>query len=125
MPKKGKHVTPDELDFIFDRDLISEDDYGQFWKDWFDASKREREDIIEDYRGRGKEGEEEETENLPLKGTVTKNRGVAESQAKAIHGHVVRRDRTGKFNRRGSYFQAVKNAKRNPFKSVQRSGKKK
>jgi len=121
MPKKkGKKGTPEELDFIFARKLISEDDYGEFWKRWFDSSKREQSEIIEEYTEKVSGGYVEGPE-LPLKGIITKNRKLAENQAKSINGYIVRRDRTGKFARRGRYYQAVKrHGKKQPVQKSKR-----
>jgi len=112
MPKKAKRATPPELDFIFDRDLISEDDYGEFWKEWFSSNQRGKQDIIDRYlEESGSKTEKGETE-LPLKGIITKDKKVAQNQARSINGFVVRRNRTGKFDKRGHFYQAVRRGKK-------------
>ena len=50
MPKKGKrNDTPEELDYLFDRDIISEDMYRDFWNNWWRSSPSEREEMIQFY----------------------------------------------------------------------------
>jgi hypothetical protein len=104
MPKKGKKSTPPELDFIFDRELIEEDDYRDFWGRWGKANKREREDIINSYL----EEEAEQDSEEPLTGIVTKNRLLARNQAEIIGGYVARRNKSGRFSKRGHFYQAIR-----------------
>src|ERR1700686_5109072 len=102
--KRGGRKTPAELDFLFDRHLVTEDQYKEFWPRWWNASESTKEDIINEYL----EEAREESPFLPLKGIVTQDREVAERQATTISGYVVRRDRTGRFNRKGRFYQAIK-----------------
>lgn len=118
--KKGKHSTPAELDFLFDRDIISEDDYGDFWKKWWRSSKKEREDIANSYIIQ----ESKDEPQLPLKGVITKRRVDAESLAKTIGGYVVRRDSKGRFSSRGRHYQAIKRGTTKKQKSPFRGSKK-
>ena len=60
---------------------------------------------------------EEDDENTgdtggPPVGVVKKNRKEAERQAKEIGGYVARRDRFGKFSKRGRNFQAIKSRRK-------------
>lgn len=101
--KKGKKSTPPELDFLFERALVEEDEYRDFWSRWWKAGKIEREDIIEKYL----EEESEEEPETPLTGSITKVRATAEFQAKLMGGRVVRRNKKMQFSKRGIYYQAI------------------
>lgn len=117
---KGKHSTPRELDDFFKRGTITEDLYQDFWKEWWGThSLKGREEIIERYTSESieervaiAEEEGEPVEVLPLRGTVTRNRTFAERQAKLIGGTVRRRDKSGRFNKHGKFYQAVKTIRR-------------
>ena len=112
--KKEAHITPGDLDFIFDRSLVDEDEYGEFWAEWWIASPEDREKIIDKFSKKKRI----ELPALPKKGKLTKSRKVAEREAKAIGGYVVRRDRFGKYNRRGRTFQAIVHVKKSSKKST-------
>jgi hypothetical protein len=101
--KKGKKSTPEGLDFLFRRKLISEDQYGEFWKEWWDSNKREQQTIINRYIE--EEGEKPKETGI---GQLTSDKKLAEFQARLLGGYVIRRDRTGKFSKRGKIFQAIK-----------------
>lgn len=104
MPKKGKKTTPPELDFLFERRLIPEDQYKDFWPRWWNSNKKEKEEIIKEYLIE----ESIEHPELPLKGILTKNKKLAEEQAVAINGKVVRKTKQGRFSKRGKFYQAVR-----------------
>lgn len=120
MSKKKRHSTPAELDDLFKRGTISEDLYQDFWNDWWNTkSERRREEIIEKYTSESieesvveAEEEGEVAEEKPLRGSITRNRKFAERQAKLIGGIVRRRDKSGRFNKRGNFYQAVKTTRR-------------
>lgn len=111
---KGKKSTPPELDFIFERDLIDEDDYKEFWGRWGKAGARERQEIIDEYLEQAGEDEDEGfgSDDLPLRGTITTSRKEAEKQAKMIHGYVMRVTKTGKPNKRGRSYRAIRRRKK-------------
>lgn len=103
-----KHTTPKELDFIFDRHIIEEEAYASFWQRWWRADDRQKENIVNEYLIT----EADESPFLPLRGSVTKSRESAEATATAIGGYVVRRDRNGRFSKRGKFYQAIKRGTR-------------
>ena len=114
MPKKGKKGTPPELDFIFDRHLIDEDQYRDFWGNWFKISSEERKKLISKFEEDLYETEEEkEAPKKPTTGTITKNRKLAEQQALAIGGYVARRNAKGQFSKRGRNYQAIRRKRAN------------
>lgn len=115
MPKK-KHKTPPNMDHLFDRDLISEADYRDFWDGYWKA--RDKDQYIEDWIG---EEEEEEPEReitppppiekpKPHRGKTA--RKTAEREARKIGGYVVRRDARGRYSKRGHTFQAIRRRKK-------------
>jgi hypothetical protein len=109
MPKKGKHDTPEELDYLFDRDIISEDMYRDFWNSWWRSSPSEREEMIQFYSGEEEDEEEQSGGGTKLKvGIPTKFKSEAERQAKKMGGYVVRRNAKGQFSKRGKTYQAIK-----------------
>ena len=113
MGKAGKrHHTPPELDRFFERGQIDEDSYGQFWEDWWDASPGERrkikEQLVLDYE-QGEEVEKEPEKQLHL---VTRSKSEAERRARKLGGYVARRDRHGRFNKRGHFYQAISRKKK-------------
>lgn len=113
MPKKGKgkKSTPPELDFIFDRELLDEDQYRDFWANWWKSDKQQKEALIDKF---SREVEEplKGGDVLPIKFKPTIDKEEAEKQAKTINGYIVRRDKNGRFNKRGRHYQAVKRGKR-------------
>lgn len=109
MPKgKGKKATPPKLDGLFARGVITEENYKEFWAEYWPASERERKEIIKRYIA---ELAEEEPER-PVSGTITRNHAEAKRQAKAMGGYVARRNASGKFSKRGTYYQAIKRSRK-------------
>ena len=101
--------TPEELDFIFERELIEEDDYADFWERWDDADAKERKEIIKEFTEELGEDEEEWTW-----GPIHDNSWDAE-QDQAIFGagaYIVRRSKSGRFAKNGSRYQAVRRPKK-------------
>jgi hypothetical protein len=106
-----KHETPPELDYLFERDIVDEEDYGSFWEDWYGAkNKSEKQNVINDWLELAAKDEEKNTKEIA--GVVTRNRKDAERQAKSINGRIVRRNAKGRFSRTGKSFQAIRKAKR-------------
>jgi len=109
MGKKGG--TPPELDYLFERDIIDEEDYGSFWQEYKQAkSKQGRQNVINSYLELASENEEKNTKQIA--GVVTRNRKDAERQALSISGRVVRRNAAGRFSRTGRSYQAIRQPKR-------------
>jgi hypothetical protein len=117
MSKKGGKGTPDELDYLFERDIIDEEDYVSFWKSYWkldmEGNKQGQLELINDYTEIAELARQdmtpEEQEELPrIAGVVTTNISDAREQARIISGIVVRRDKRGRFSKRGRRYQAVK-----------------
>lgn len=108
MPKK-KHDTPEHLDHLFERDIITEDMYRDFWVEWWQSSSSEQNEMIQFYTG------EEENEPQFVGGLEhplpTISRAEAERQAKVIGGYVARRNSRGRFSKRGKIYQAIRRKK--------------
>lgn len=103
MSKKGGKKTPKELDYIFERHLVKESDYAEFWRRWW-----EDEEIAEEYLDEtGKEVEFVDREPISSY-AVTRVKKTAEWQAKLLGGYVIRRNKQGKFSKRGKFYQAVR-----------------
>jgi hypothetical protein len=104
--------TPDDLDWLFDRDIIDEEDYVEFWRDYWKSSPKQREQLIQEYVDRAAE-----SDSGVSVGIVTKNKSDAEKQAQAlselgnVEYKVIRRNARGQFSKRGHYYQAVKRSK--------------
>lgn len=119
---RKKHKTPPELDFLFDRDFIDEEDYKEFWPRWWKANELQRNNIINEYQEKVSQLEIfSKEDHFPTKGivytaskftSVAEARAKAESEAKHIGGFVVRRNKNGRFSRNGSKFQAIRRRKR-------------
>jgi hypothetical protein len=106
-----KHGTPEELDYLFERDIIDEEDYGSFWEEWYGAkNKNEKQGVINDWLEIANEDEKKDSKQLA--GVVTRNRKDAERQAQSIGGRVVRRNSRGQFSIRGKSYQAIRQPKR-------------
>lgn len=99
-----KKSTPAELDYLFERDIIEEDDYREFWSEyWERETPEERQEWIDEWMDEYIEEEEDEITS----GQPTKNRDRAEEEAARIGGYVVRRNAAGQFSKNGHTFQAV------------------
>lgn len=117
MSKSGGKTTPDELDYLFERDVIDEEDYAEFWVGYWKAESspnlQDKDEYINEWlevarlRDGGELGGIGQGE-LPLAGVVTQFKDTAERQAVAIGGYVVRRDKRGRFSKRGRKYQAIK-----------------
>jgi hypothetical protein len=107
--------TPDDIDHLFERDIIDEDDYAQFWSEyWREPNQRGRDRVVNDWLEVAATRDDQGQTNLQLAGTVTKIRLTAIRQAESIGGRVVRRDRFGRFSKRGHSFQAIRYNKQKP-----------
>lgn len=99
--------TPAHLDYLFERSIIDEEDYKDFWSQYWRAAAPARKKLVREYKqlalDLGDSGK--------VTGVVTKNRRDAASQAKIIGGRVVRRNARGQFSKRGHYYQAIKKTK--------------
>jgi hypothetical protein len=101
---KGKG-TPDDLDHLFERNVIDEEDYAYFWSEYWRRDDIGRERLINEFMEIASDNEE--LTGQALAGTVTKIKATAVEQARIIGGKVVRRDKRGRFSKRGRSWQAV------------------
>jgi hypothetical protein len=106
MPRK-KHSTPEHFDYLFDRDIITEDMYRDFWSEWWQSSPSEQNEMIQFYTGEEEEEPEFISENLKHP-KMTISKPEAERQAKIIGGYVARRNSRGRFSKRGKFYQAIR-----------------
>lgn len=113
----ARHSTPDDVDFIFDRDYIDESEYVDFWISYWDRDKRGREALVNSYIDRAAQREfdfeKQGRFSMTVVGVVSSSRRTAEKQAKAMGegARVIRRDRFGRFNKRGRSYQAIRYGK--------------
>ncbi len=111
MSKTGGRGTPDDLDYLFERDIIDEEDYVDFWASYWKRDEAGREELVNEYLNIAAIAEGEQGEggtSLQLSGVVTQVKQTAIDQAASIGGYVVRRDKRGRFSKRGHYFQAIR-----------------
>lgn len=106
---RKRHKTPEELDAYFDRGVVLESEYGAFWKAWHGASRPKRLRMMEelDLRIEEREGRRQRGGQRVKAPPPTSAKVMAERQAAALGGYVVRRDRFGKFSKRGRSYQVV------------------
>jgi hypothetical protein len=103
--------TPDDIDYLFERDIIDEEDYVDFWTSyWAQSTKKGRLEVVEDFLEIA--AQDETKTDKTLAGVVTKTRSVATRQSKLIGGKVVRRNARGRFSKRGKFYQAVRKGKK-------------
>lgn len=110
---KKKHETPEHLDYLFERHIIEEESYGDFWERYWSGNARERRDLEQEYIESAAEElpEPEKAERLSS-GKVTRSKAEAGRQAKAIGGYVIRRNAKGQFSARGKHYQAIRRRKK-------------
>lgn len=96
----GKHRTPKHIDHLFQREVIPEAEYKEFWpRFWKADNAREQKRVVADFSGAS---------------VVTKNKAEAEADAKRLSDElgerftVRRRDKRGRFSKRGKHFQAIR-----------------
>jgi hypothetical protein len=101
--------TPDDLDYLFERDVIDEDDYAAFWEEYWNApSKKAKDAVVREWTEIAAES------GQPVVGVVSRNRLDAERQAQSLNDlgdvsyKVVQRNAKGQFSKRGTYWQAVR-----------------
>lgn len=104
MPKK-KHKTPEKLDYLFERKVITKANYKEFWEGyWGESRTRDRERYVNNFVS-------DSQLELPIKrkrsGTITISLQAAKEQAKEIGGYVIRRNSKGRFSKTGRRYQAV------------------
>jgi hypothetical protein len=104
--------TPEELDYLFERGVIDEEDYVEFWLDYWEADASGRQDIVDYYTALA--ASDDNADNVPSVGVVTKVKTDAIKQAQALSEttdrayKVARRNARGQFSTRGHYYQAVR-----------------
>jgi hypothetical protein len=94
---------------LFQRKVIGKKQYREFWDGyWGNKRSRDKERYIDKFVS-------ELQLELPIKerttGTITRSIEHAKQQAKEIGGYVIRRNKRGKFSKRGQFYQAVKRRK--------------
>ncbi len=105
---KKKHKTPPGLDHLFERRVISEREYGAFWRRYWRGDAQERRALVTETIA------QVARQGRPVVGVVTRNRADAARQAQALSDlgtqqyRVVRRNANGRFSKRGTFYQAVK-----------------
>jgi hypothetical protein len=95
--------TPDDIDYLFERDIVDEEDYIDFWSEYWSRNAQGRRELEKEYVDRAAE---EAGTTL-----VYRNRADAEKQAQALGNdmyRVTRRNASGRFSKRGTYYQAIK-----------------
>jgi hypothetical protein len=112
MGKDKGEGTPDELDYLFERDIIDEEDYVYFWRNYWKRGESGRQSLINEFLDMASESESTLGNEGKLAGVVTKNKAAAIRQAKSIGGKVVRRNKRGQFHKRGRSYQAVRHGKK-------------
>jgi hypothetical protein len=102
--------TPDDLDYLFERDVIDEEDYATFWEEYWKApSKADKDAVVQEWIDIAAN-----LDNPVSVGVVTRNKADADKQAQSLNDlgnvtyKVVRRNARGQFSKRGTYYQAVK-----------------
>jgi predicted urease superfamily metal-dependent hydrolase len=102
--------TPDDLDYLFERNVIDEDDYAAFWAEyWAAPSKKAKDAVVREWTEIAAD-----LDNPVSVGVVTRNKADAAKQAQSLNDlgnvayKVVRRNARGQFSKRGTYYQAVK-----------------
>lgn len=118
MAKKGKKTTPPGLDKYFQRQLIKESQYKEFWPKYWKAKKIGAEDsVINRWFPEKKEPGAvlPKPERIIYAAPIRKTVASAERELRKAEKqtgekfHLVRRDRFGRFNSRGRSYQAIRN----------------
>jgi hypothetical protein len=106
--------TPDDLDYLFERDVIDEDDYAAFWEEyWAAKSKADKDAVVREWVEIAAD-----LDNPVSVGVIYRNKSDAIKQAESLNDlgnveyKVVRRNAMGRFSSRGTYYQAVKQQQR-------------
>jgi hypothetical protein len=124
MGKKSGRGTPDDLDYLFERDIIDEEDYVHFWERYWRRTEAGKRDLVNEYIERAAEIRADLQERsgivLPAERQVVgvlykNNRLAATRQAESLNDlgtgklewKVVRRNKLGQFSKRGSLYQAI------------------
>lgn len=102
---RKKHRTPEKLDYLFERRVISKSQYADFWEGyWNERGKRDRNRFVDNFVS---ELQIELPTGKKKSGTVTISRRSAMEQAREIGGYVVRRNARGRFSKTGQRYQAI------------------
>lgn len=110
---KRKNTTPDDIDYLFERDIIDEEDYVEFWQEYWKRDAKGRKDLVQEFIERA--GEQGSDASL---GVVYRSYNDAKRQKEALEDmgasryYVARRTAQGKFSKRGTYFQAIRIGKK-------------
>jgi len=96
-------------DYLFERDIIEEEDYARFWDIYWHEDDEGREDLIEEYRAAALE-EDAEISVFPVVIDESEARKQAQA-AEDLTGDtyiVVRRNALGQFSVGGHSWQAIR-----------------
>lgn len=100
---RKKHKTPERLDYLFERRLISKKQYADFWGGyWEEHGSRNRNRFVDNFVS-----ELQVESSIKRSGTVTTSHRNAVEQAREIGGFVVRRNAKGRFSKTGHRYQAI------------------
>jgi transcription initiation factor TFIIIB Brf1 subunit/transcription initiation factor TFIIB len=102
---KSKHKTPKHLDHLFERKVVTKQNYADFWEGyWGNKRSRDRDLYVDKFIS-------DLQLDFPIKEkrseNITTSLRAAKQQAKEIGGYVVRRNKKGQFSRTGRHYQAV------------------
>lgn len=98
--RKGK-ATPAELDHLFKRHVISEEQYKEFWPAYWKGDADQRQKLIDSYT------EEAIEEGEVSSGPLRSNKEAARQDLGDRDGYIVRRDKSGRFSKHGGRYQAL------------------
>lgn len=102
---RKKHKTPEKLDYLFERRLITKSQYAEFWGGyWEEKRQHDKDKFIDNFIS-------DLLEEENVSGGMTLHIEAAKEQAEKIGGYVVRRNKQGRFSKTGKRFQAVKRGK--------------
>jgi hypothetical protein len=113
-----KRGTPDNIDYLFERDIVNEEDYVDFWSEYWQRNKKGRRDLEKEYVDRYNQTEAEFGKQGKAETIVYRNQAEATRQADSLNDlgigkyRVSRRNAYGRFSKRGTYYQAIKQATR-------------
>lgn len=109
---KKKRSTPEHLDYLFERELISRSLYVDFWVGYWDNKSRRHSErkYVDSFVSRNQL-------ELPFNkrakvGSITFSHAAAKEQATNIGGYVRRVTKTGRPSKHGRFYQAVRRGKK-------------
>lgn len=103
---RKRHSTSPKLDYLFERQIVGEASYRDFWERYRDGDAADRRELVCEYINKAAEDDKHVT------GVVAQSKRDALDQAKRIGGCVARRNAKGRFSKRGHFYQAINKSKR-------------